>query len=82
MTIAAPIPMIEVDARNRVTLPGKAHRRYLVHEQDDGTVILEPAVVISELEARYRANSDLQGKVAHGRAHPELSKPRPRRRTA
>lgn len=82
MTTTAPIPMIEVDARNRLTLPGKAHRRYLVHEQDDGTVILEPAVVISELEARYRANPDLQAKVAHGRAHPELSKARPPRRTA
>ncbi len=81
MTIAAPVPVIEVDARNRVTLPGKAHRRYLVHEQDDGTVILEPAVVISELEARYRVNPDLQATVARGRAHPELSKPRPPRRT-
>jgi len=74
--------MIEVDARNRVTLPGKAHNRYLVHEQEDGTVILEPAVVLSALEARYRANAEIQATVESGRAHPELRRPRPERRTA
>ncbi len=76
-----PTPMVEVDARSRVTLPGKAHRRYLLHEQDDGTMILEPAVVISELEARYRANPQLQAQIEHARAHPEQSQPRPSRRT-
>lgn len=80
MTTTSPT-MIEVDARNRVTLPGKANRRYLLHEQDDGTMILEPAVVISELEARYRANPELQARVAHARAHPEQARPRPARRT-
>ena len=72
-------PMIEVDGRNRVTLPGKAHRRYLVREERDGTLILEPAVVISEIEARYRG-SDVEAAVEHSRAHPEQMKPRPTRR--
>ncbi len=78
----APTPMIEFDARSRLTLPGKAHNRYLVHEQEDGTVILEPAVVLSALEARYRDNAELQATVEAGRAHPELRSPRPERRTA
>lgn len=82
MTMAKPpsTPMIEVDGRNRVTLPGKAHRRYLMHEQEDGTVILEPAVVLSELEASYRADPEIQAKVQHGRSHPEQRRPRPERR--
>jgi hypothetical protein len=73
--------MIEVDGRNRVTLPGKAHRRYLLHEQPDGTVILVPAVVMSELEATYLANPDLQARIEYARAHPEDARPRPPRRT-
>lgn len=80
--MTTPMTLIEVDARSRVTLPGKANRRYLVREEDDGTVILEPAVVMSELEARYLANPELQARVAHGRAHPEQGRPRPERRTA
>lgn len=75
-------PMIDVDGRNRVTLPGKAHRRYLLHEQPDGTLILEPAIVMSEREARYLGNPDLQARIQYARAHPEDARPRPARRTS
>lgn len=75
-------PMIEVDGRSRVTLPGnKAHRRYLIHEEPDGTVILEPAVVMSELELRFLRNPELQDRIEDARAHPERSRPRPPRRS-
>ena len=73
-------PLLEVDARSRVTLPGKAGRRYLVHEHADGTLVLEPAVVLSALEVAYSASPELQAAVVKGRAHPELRRPRPARR--
>lgn len=71
--------MIEADSRSRLTLPGKAHRRYLVHEHEDGTVVLEPAVVLSELEARYLANPQLQAIVERGRANPARRRAVPER---
>jgi len=74
--------VIETDSRSRLTLPGgRANRRYLVHEETDGTLILEPAVVISQREARFQANTELQARIAHAEAHPEARRPRPPRRS-
>jgi hypothetical protein len=47
-----------------------------MHEESDGTIILEPATVITELERRFMANSALQAQVAYAREHPEQQRPR------
>lgn len=62
--------IVETDARGRASL-GKPGRRYLMHEQSDGTLVLEPAVVITELERRFMANAAVQAEIAHARTHPE-----------
>ena len=66
--------VLELDERRRASL-GKIgrpeHRRYLVTEEPDGTLILVPAVVLSELEARFLANRELVNRVEANRAHPE-----------
>lgn len=66
--------LLELDERRRASLGriGKPeHRRYLVTEEPDGTIILQPAVVISELEARFLANPDLVARVRESLDHPE-----------
>jgi hypothetical protein len=72
--------LIELDDRRRVSL-GKLghHARYLASEQEDGTIILEPAVVLTEAEARFLTNSELVATIEENRQHPERSAPRPRR---
>lgn len=72
--------LVELDARRRLSL-GKIghHSRYLVREEPDGTLIFEPAVVLTELEARFMANPALVARVDDNRAHPERRAPRPRR---
>lgn len=72
--------MIEVDERRRMSL-GKIgrHSRYLVHEEPDGTLVFEPAVVMTELEARFLANSKLVAQIEENRARPERGRPRRRR---
>jgi hypothetical protein len=69
--------MVELDERRRVSL-GKIgrHTRYLVHEQEDGTIVLEPAVVLTEAEARFMANPALRQQIEDNRAHPERRRPR------
>jgi hypothetical protein len=73
--------LVELDDRRRISL-GKIgrHSRYLVHEEDDGTIILEPAVVMSEAEARFMANAELVAQIEDNRAHPERGRSRPVRR--
>jgi hypothetical protein len=61
--------------------PGRDHhRRYLVEEDPDGTIILKPAVVMTEDEARFRANNALVARVEANRADPgRMVRPRKRR---
>lgn len=63
----------ELDTRNRISLSRvqNRHERYFVREEADGTVILEPAVVLTAAERAYLANPELQRIVDNARAHPE-----------
>lgn len=66
--------LVELDERRRLSLGkmGKPeHRRYLAAEQPDGTIILTPAVVMTELEARFLANPGLVELIEASRRHPE-----------
>jgi len=72
--------LLETDQRGRLTLPGVIKRRFLARTEDDGTIILEPAVVMSEAEHKFLANAELQASIAHYEAHPEQLVPRQRRR--
>lgn len=73
--------LVELDERRRVSL-GKIgrHSRYLVREEPDGTLIFEPAVVLTESERKYLANQALQAQIEDNRAHPERRRPRPPRK--
>ncbi len=71
--------IVETDARGRASL-ARPGRRYLMHEESDGTLVLEPATVVTELERRFLANAALQAQLSYARAHPEERVKRPRRK--
>lgn len=52
--------MVELDDRRRLSL-GKIgrHSRYLVREKRDGTLIFEPAIRLTEVEARVLGNDEI-----------------------
>jgi hypothetical protein len=74
--------LIELDDRRRVSL-GKLgrpeHRRYLAAQHPDGTIVLTPAAVITELEARFLANRALVERIEDDRRHLERLVPRRKR---
>ena len=72
--------LLETDQRGRLTLPGVARRRFLARTETDGTIILEPAMVMTEAERKFLANTELQATIAHYDSHPEQLVPRRRRR--
>jgi len=47
--------MIRTDNRGRVTLAGHPDSTYLIREEPDGVLVLEPAVVMSAAQASYLA---------------------------
>jgi hypothetical protein len=58
--------IVEVDSRRRISLGriGRSeHTRYLAHVEDDGTIVLTPAVVVSAVEAKVLANPALVAKI-------------------
>lgn len=65
--------VVELDERRRVSL-GKIgrpeHRRYLAHEEPDGTIVFTPAVVISEAQYQLLANPDLVAQMERTAADP------------
>jgi prophage tail gpP-like protein len=75
--------LLELDDRKRASLARIArHTRYLVTVEDDGTLVLTPAVVMSTAEAAYLANPALVSSIEEARQHPEQRRPRPPRRQA
>lgn len=70
--------IVETDGRGRATI-GHPGQRYLLRESADGALVLEPAVVVSELERRFMANDALRAQISYAKAHPEDQVPRRRR---
>jgi len=56
--------LIETDNRSRVVLPGHANERFLLQENGDGSLYLEPAVVVSAAQREYDTTPALQELLA------------------
>jgi hypothetical protein len=71
--------MVELDERRRLSL-GKVghHSRYLVREERDGTLIFEPAVVLTEFEARVLSNDEIVTQLRDSQADSSRRRPRTR----
>ncbi len=65
--------LVELDSRRRASLArlGPDHRFYLASRDPDGTIVLTPAVVQSELEARLLQNPELADRLRSQAADPE-----------
>ncbi len=78
--------LLDLDDRRRTTLSKIGHhRRYLAEELADGTVVLHPAVVMTEVQARLLAAPDLLFALTEANAletEELVRRPRPRRRVA
>ncbi len=64
--------MIELDGRSRVTLPGKAHRRYPVHEEADDVLVLKAVDDVLVLKAVARSAVSPGMARLHGRKDPRF----------
>lgn len=72
--------LVTLQDRKRVNLARIAkHDRYLVHEEPDGTLIWEPAQVMSITEARLLEDRSLLDVIAANRADPTRLRTRDRR---
>jgi len=64
---------VETDSRSRVVLPGHPVQRFVVQENEDGSILLQPASVVTEAQLEYDESSELQELLARA-AHLTRSK--------
>ena len=52
--------IVTTDARSRAVLPGKPNRMYVRRDFEDGSILLEPARVVTHAQAEYDADPNLR----------------------
>lgn len=73
--------LIETDSRSRVVLPGHPDQRFLMTEQSDGSVLLEPAIIVSAAQQDYDMDPELRELLERAAAAPTVKRARQRRMT-
>ena len=68
--------IVSTDARSRVVLPGHPNRLFLLRENADGSLLLEPANVVSESQAQYDHDPELQALLDHAQQSPTVRRRR------
>lgn len=60
--------MVETDTRSRVVLPGHPNQRFMVRENADGSLLLQPARVVTEAQHEYDTDPELRELLARASA--------------
>lgn len=71
--------MVETDDRSRVVLPGHPNQRFLVRENADGSLLLQPARVVTEAQHEYDSDPELRELLSRAAASPTVRRARRRR---
>jgi len=74
--------LVETDAHSSVVLPGHPGQRFLVRENEDGSLLLQPARVITEAQAEYDRDPELRDLLARASMSPTVVRGYVRRRPA
>lgn len=51
---------VTTDARSRVVLPGHTNQYFLMRDNEDGSILLEPARIVSDAQEEYDTNPELR----------------------
>jgi hypothetical protein len=68
--------IVSTDARSRLVLPGRPNELFLLRENDDGSLLLEPANVVSEAQEQYDADPELKALLERALASPTVRRRR------
>ncbi len=71
--------LVETDARSRVVLPGHSNERFLVHENEDGSMLLQPAEVVTAAQREYDTNPELRAVLSRAALTQTVRRARSRR---
>lgn len=70
--------LIQTDSRSRVVLAGHPNQMFQVQENDDGSILLLPARVVTEAQAEYDEAPELQELLSRALRAPTVKRRRSR----
>ena len=76
------IESVRADERGRVTLPGHWNQHFIVTENEDGSLLLQPASLVSDAQRAYENSPELQEILHRAMTSPTVRRPRRQPRTA
>lgn len=71
--------LVETDGRSRVVLPGHSNQAFVMRENEDGSILLEPARVVTDAQHEYDSNPGLQALLERATASKSVTRTRSRR---
>jgi hypothetical protein len=71
--------LVETDKRSRVVIPGHSNQRFIVRENSDGSILLQPAIVVAEAQAEYDESPELQDLLTRAAGSKSVQRSRRRR---
>jgi hypothetical protein len=71
--------LVETDQRSRVVLPGHVNQRFVMQEFEDGSLLLQPARLVTEAQHEYDNDPELRDLLARATASKTIRRTRQRR---
>jgi hypothetical protein len=71
--------IIETDGRSRAVIPGHSNQRFLLQENEDGSLLLQPARVVTEAQLDYDGDPELQALLTRAAQSSTVRRSRQRR---
>ena len=75
----AELALVETDGRSRAVLPGRPNERFVLRENPDGSLLLQPARVVTEAQHEFDTDPELRDLLARATASPTVRRARVRR---
>jgi hypothetical protein len=71
--------LIETDGRSRAVIPGHMNQRFLLRENEDGSILLQPASVVTDAQLEYDGDPELRALLARAAQSSTVHRSRQRR---
>ena len=68
--------LIETDSRSRAVLPGLPNRRFVMRVNDEGSILLQPARIVTDAQHDYDSDPELRDLLARAAASPTVRRAR------
>jgi len=71
--------LIETDSRSRAVLPGLPNQRFLMRVNEDGSILLQPARIVTDAQQEYDSDPELRDLLTRAATSPTVRRTRQRR---